>query len=287
MAFSYIFEVRTAAVKVALSALGIAALVGAAALRPASHASTADLRLSNDDRAGARTPVLVELFTSEGCSSCPPADALLEKLDQQQPVAGTEVIALEEHVTYWDQQGWVDPFSGVEWTERQQDYAAARHDHGIYTPQMVVNGQAEFVGSREREAFQAITAAAAQAHAEVTIISVATNKQSEGQFKVSVGKLTDPNNPGQADVYMAITETGLHSSVKAGENSGVDVHHSAVVRILKKISSADPAKDPTFSGEPSVKLDKNWKRENLRAVVFVQEKRSHHVLGAAEARIQP
>lgn len=273
--------------KVALAVLGFAGLVGAAALRPASHVSAWELRSTSDDRAAARTPVLVELFTSEGCSSCPPADALLEKLDQQQPVGGAEVIALEEHVTYWDQQGWVDPFSGAQWTERQEDYAAARHDHGIYTPQMVVNGQAEFVGSREREARQAIAAAAAQARAEVIISSVASNKSSEGQFKVSVAKLLAPSNAGQAEVYLAITETGLHSSVKAGENSGVDVHHSAVVRTLKKIGSADPSKDPAFSAEPSVKLEKNWKRENLRAVVFVQEKRTHHILGAAESRIVP
>ena len=273
--------------KVALGILGCAVLVAVPLVRPAFYRSSLELRSTADDRPGARTPVLVELFTSEGCSSCPPADALLEKLDQQQPIPGAEVIALEEHVNYWDQQGWVDPFSGAQWTERQQDYAAARHDHGIYTPQMVINGQAEFVGSREREARQAIAAAAAQTHPEITVSNISSNKPNECQFKVSVGKLSQPNNAPQADVYLAITETGLHSAVKAGENSGVDVRHSAVVRTLKKIGSADMVRDPAFSGDPSIKLDKNWKRENLRAVVFVQDKRGHHVLGAAEARIEP
>jgi hypothetical protein len=272
------FRVFGCTLLVALSALVSALVLNVWASRPSP---------STDDRAGVRAPVLVELFTSEGCSSCPPADALLAALDEKQPIPGAEVIALEEHVNYWDQLGWADPFSGVQWTERQQDYAAARHDGGVYTPQMVVNGQAEFVGSREREARQAIAAAASQAHTEVIVSNANANKPSETQFKVSVGKLAGPNNAGPADVYLAITEKGLHSAVKGGENSGVDVHHSAVVRTLKKIGTADPAKDPAFSAEPSIKLDKNWKRENLRAVVFVQEKRSHHILGAAEARIAP
>jgi hypothetical protein len=280
--FSYIFGVRTLSLKtVALLILGFAILVGAP--RPAVPTG-GEFRLASDDRASTRTPVLVELFTSEGCSSCPPADALLAQLDEKQPVPGAEVIVLEEHVNYWDQLGWVDPFSGLQWTERQQDYAAARHDGGVYTPQMVVNGQAEFVGSREREARKAIAAAAAQAHAEISISNVSSNKPTEVQFKVSASKLSEL--AGQAEVFLAITETGLHSAVKAGENSGVDVRHSAVVRTLKKIGSADPGKDPAFSGQPSIKLDKSWKRENLRAVVFVQDKRSHHVLGAAEARIE-
>ena len=271
--------------KATLTVLGCATLIAVAPLYSALHKRAAEFH--SDDRGNTRTPVLVELFTSEGCSSCPPADTLLANLDAQQPIAGAEVIALEEHVTYWDQLGWVDPFSGLQWTERQQDYAATRHDGGVYTPQMVVNGQAEFVGSREREAHEAIQKAAAQPHAEITISNEAAKKPNESQFKIAVAKLPDPNNAGQAEIYLAITETDLHSAVKAGENSGVDVHHSAVVRTFKKIGSADPAKEPAFSGEPSIKFDKNWKRENLRAVVFVQEKRSRRILGAAQTRIQP
>jgi hypothetical protein len=273
------------AMKAAVTVLGCAMLI---VIVPYSgfHERARKSPSNSDDRANARTPVLVELFTSEGCSSCPPADTLLANLDAQQPIAGAEVIALEEHVTYWDQLGWVDPFSGLQYTERQQDYAASRHDGGVYTPQMVVNGQAEFVGSREREARQAIEKAAVQAHAEITISNEAPKKPNESQFKVAVGKLSEPKG-GQAEVYLAITETGLHSAVKAGENSGVEVHHSAVVRVLKKVGSVDAGKEPAFSAEPSIKLDKNWKRENLRAVVFVQEKRDRRIFGSAETRIQP
>lgn len=269
--------------KAALGFLSVAIVLAAPALRSA-HRFKAELRSTADDRASTRTPVLVELFTSEGCSSCPPADALLSKLEEQQPISAAEVIALEEHVDYWDQLGWVDPFSGVQWTERQQDYAAVRHDRGVYTPQMVVNGRTEFVGSREREARQAIAEAASQPRVEITINSLSSTKSTDGQFKVSVGKLA-ASQP--AEVYLAVTETGLHSSVRAGENSGVDVYHSAVVRSLRKIGSADPGKDSAFTGETAVKFDKNWKRQNLRVVVFVQEKRSRHVLGVAAARIEP
>ena len=105
-------------------------------------------------------PVVVELFTSEGCSSCPPADRLLARLDQTQPIAGAQVIAIEEHVDYWNQLGWNDPFSSPQYRARQNDYAIAFHAKDIFTPQMVVNGQAAFVGSDMTRAYKEIGAAA-------------------------------------------------------------------------------------------------------------------------------
>src|SRR5215469_7788691 len=106
--------------------------------------------------AAPRVPVIVELFTSEGCSSCPPADALLARLESAQPVSGAQIIALEEHVDYWDHLGWMDPFSSAEWTRRQQDYSGAFRRDGEYTPQMVVDGREEFVGSRSDLAARAL-----------------------------------------------------------------------------------------------------------------------------------
>src|SRR5690348_9953601 len=110
--------------------------------------------------AAPRTPVLVELSTSEGCSACPPAHALLEKLDRSQPVRNAQLVILSEHVDYWNDIGWKDPYSSHDFSVRQGDYAHRFRLDGPYTPQMVVDGEAQFVGSDERRAIEAIEGAA-------------------------------------------------------------------------------------------------------------------------------
>ena len=119
---------------------------------PLGSTFNAETRTQASTPGSIRGAVVVELFTSEGCSTCPPADALLAQLEDEQFIDGAEVIALEEHVDYWNQQGWTDPFSAVEWTLRQQEYAAAFKVDGVYTPQMIVDGRSQFIGSRIREA---------------------------------------------------------------------------------------------------------------------------------------
>src|ERR1044072_3572695 len=113
--------------------------------------------------------VLVELFTSEGCSSCPPADALLERLDRAQPVAGAQIIVLSEHVDYWNHIGWADPYSSPAFSARQQQYARRFRTQGPYTPQMVVDGRTEFVGSDARSAESSIRDAFGQPKVAVRI----------------------------------------------------------------------------------------------------------------------
>ena len=131
-----------------LAAILIALGMFAAKPKPPSKAG--------DTIAAGRRPVLLELFTSEGCSSCPPADRLLETFDRTQPVSGADLIVLSEHVDYWNRLGWTDPFSSALFTQRQQDYVTRFHLDGAYTPQLVIDGQKDVVGSDERAARSAI-----------------------------------------------------------------------------------------------------------------------------------
>jgi hypothetical protein len=233
----------------------------------------------------AREPVVVELFTSEGCSSCPPADALLAELDSRQPLGSAEVIALEEHVDYWDQQGWKDPFSSPGWTARQADYAGTLHNGNPYTPQMVVDGTEGFVGSRGGTACQEIEKASAVRKTKVEISDVSLVPNKSVAFKVSVERLLSIAPKDTAEVVLAITESGLHSSVKAGENNGKELQHSPVVREWKAIGVMGKNGEEGFTAQPSEKLDSKWNVENLRLVVFVQEKKNRRILGAATIRV--
>lgn len=233
---------------------------------------------------GGRNPVVVELFTSEGCSSCPPADQLLAKLEAQQPVKNVEIIALEEHVDYWNNGGWTDPFSSDFSTTRQYAYAGALGNGNAYTPQMVVDGQNEFVGSRERQARSTIEQAGNRKKTEVIVTPQAHEADGTQTFQIKVGAIQNSSGGDAPEVWIAITETGLHSEVKAGENAGEDLHHAAVVRKMRKIGLAKDSGETSFSTEERVKVDRSWKRENTRVVVFVQGKKSKKILGAGSVR---
>src|SRR5215831_9267378 len=185
--------------------LGVVALLGALAFRPPAEPL--------------RGTVVVELFTSEGCSSCPPADALLTRLGQQR-TKNAQVIPLGFHVDYWDRLGWRDRFSSHTYTQRQEDYASRFRLDGPYTPQMVVDGAAQFVGSDSGHAQNAILQASARPQtAEVQLTWTAP-----GKLLVHV---TASENSAPADVRLAITEDNLSSKVAAGENDGRVLHHSA------------------------------------------------------------
>jgi hypothetical protein len=233
-----------------------------------------------------RKPVVVELFTSEGCSSCPPADALLQKLEAQQPVSVAEIIALEEHVDYWNHDGWIDPYSSPEWTERQQVYVTlVKND--AYTPELVVDGRSQFVGNNESEARLEIEKAARALKTEVAITSAKPEAKGSERFTVSVGKLAGANGSDVAEVWLAVTEDGLHSTVSRGENSGRILHHVATLRSLRKIGVADAnGTSQSFTADPLVKFSSHWDPENLHVTVFVQQKKSREILGAASTRIK-
>jgi len=253
-------------------------LAGAPLLRSQVHASAGLAEAQ-------RTSVIIELFTSEGCSTCPPADALLARLANEQPVANVQLIALEEHVDYWNDLGWTDPFSSRDWTERQYVYAGALKNRNPYTPQMIVDGTLEFVGNHPPKAREAILKAASNAKIPVVLAPGRPKGPGKESFSVKIGKLEGATKGDSAEVWLAVNETGLHSAVTRGENAGEDLHHAAVVRSLRKIGEAKGDGETSFAGDASVSLQKEWKRENLRVVAFVQEKKSRRILGAAEIRI--
>ena len=224
--------------------------------------------------------VVVELFTSEGCSSCPPADKLLAEMEREQPFANAEVIALEEHVDYWNKLGWTDPFSSDSATVRQYAYVGVIGDGNAYTPQMVVDGQEEFVGSREQTARNVIERAGARKKAEVSVSVEETGLEGEALLRIRVGRLPEVRPGDKAEVWLAVTETGLHSDVERGENAGEVLYHAAVVRKLHKVGTATTAGESAFDSEEMVVRDSAWRAENLHVVAFVQEQKSKRILGA-------
>lgn len=223
----------------------------------------------------AATPVLVELFTSEGCSSCPPADSLLARLGRVQQVPGAEIIVLEEHVDYWDRLGWRDPFSSAAMSARQSEYGAAFGGREIYTPQMIVDGRTEFVGSDEGDALRAIRAASATPKPAVRL-----SWASGDALAIQVEPLTNAPGSNAPQVYLAIAENMLHSDVKRGENAGRGLEHDGVVRQLIAVGKTETG-STGFSSTVSVRAAGEWRRANLRAIVFVQEPHSRRVLAAA------
>jgi hypothetical protein len=234
--------------------------------------------------AGVRSPVIVELFTSEGCSSCPPADAVLTQLQKTQPVEGAEVIALGEHVDYWNYIGWSDPFSSAAFSARQETYSQAfGQQERIYTPQMIVDGQTEFIGSNMNKALDAIAKAARSPKADVRIVIPETKTQKDNQeirFNVSVKNVPPVDRGDVAEVILALTEDKISSNVTRGENSGRKLAHTAVVREMRALGPVDPA-TKTFDSEKTMVIADGWKRDDLRVVVFVQERAHRRVLGAA------
>ena len=231
----------------------------------------------------ARVPVVVELFTSEGCSDCPPADALLAQLGRTQPVAGALVIPLEEHVDYWDGQGWRDPYSSSIFTDRQEHYAR-RFGDPPYTPEMVVAGRSGFVGSRSSQAREAIASAS---QAPQAAVSLAVSHGQGADFVVAAVRV-DSFPPGvhdQAEVRLAVTEDELSSQVGAGENAGRHLVHRATVRKFVSAGQAEPGKP--FSADVKIGIERGWNRANLHVVVFLEELSSGKIFGAATASVAP
>jgi hypothetical protein len=210
--------------------------------------------------------VVIELFTSEGCSSCPPADAVLARLGRR-----SEVLPLAFHVDYWDALGWADPFASSVFTARQQAYSAALGRRGMYTPQAIVDGQDEFLGGDASRAERALAVAAKRTKTRVLA------SLQEGALVVEVGPLRGGTAGAAADLVLALTLDHATVSVKGGENAGRQLEHTAIVRELRLLGPALPSGTRVSAaiGTPSATS------RPTHATVFVQEQSSRKILGAA------
>jgi len=233
-----------------------------------------------DASSGQPTSVaIVELFTSEGCSSCPPADALLQQINLRQTAAGQLIVGLSEHVTYWNHLGWKDPYSEQTFTDRQGVYASRLSPEGPYTPQMVLNGRDQFVGSDRAALDQALRADALRKHADLKIVS---STQQAGGLDLTFFLTGSPAK--QMEIVAIFTDDMDRSNVLRGENSGRSLQHVSVARGLFRIATVNG------DTERSVRLPvpdsfQHGGGSGHHLVVFAQEPHQGPIVGAAAIAI--
>jgi hypothetical protein len=200
--------------------------------------------------------VVVELFTSQGCSSCPPADELLSRLAHAR---GRRIVPLAFHVDYWDDLGWADPFASPAWTARQQAYASALGDRRIYTPELVVAGAAGMVGSQADRVAAAIAAAPPQRDVDATATWSATSL------------VVDATAPPDAEVWVAVWDDAPRTAVPRGENAGATLASDRVVRALARVA------EPGRTGRVTVALDPRW---TPAGAVAIAQRADRRIIGA-------
>jgi hypothetical protein len=212
-----------------------------------------------------RGVAVVELFTSQGCSSCPPADVVLSELGKEK--FDGVVVPLAFHVDYWNHIGWTDPFSSPRWSERQRAYAAAMKSTQVYTPQVVINGREQLVGSYgSRVRAEIAKQLKSDARGTVAIRSVRSNGN-------DVTIEFDASMTGAADVHVALYENGVTTSVASGENAGRKLTNDFVVRAMKTA--------PAGAKSITLPLDARWRTQQLGVAVFLQDPKSLAIYGAA------
>jgi hypothetical protein len=223
--------------------------------------------------------VVVELFTSQGCSSCPAADRLLEGIGAE---SAGRVVPLEFHVDFWDSLGWKDPFSRHAWTERQADYARVLYFRDVYTPQAVVDGRTEMVGSDAARLRSAIASAAERPAGRIDL----TLEPSDSKVLVRAAvERPEALRGRKLDLMVALYESGLVTAVAKGENGGSTLRNENVVRVLQRagrLSSGDPS-PKEFREE--IKIEKGWDRTKLGVAAFLQDPSSLEICGAGARRL--
>ena len=227
-------------------------------------------------------PVVLELFTAQGCSSCPPADRVLSRLGLG-VTTRARVVPLAFHVDYWNPVGWTDPFGAAEWSERQGRYSRAFGVDGMYTPQLVVNGSAELNGARELEALARIAEELKRPRA--ASVSLTAREERGGRPALAVDVAAEVHerieDADKLQLFVAVFENGLITPVARGENHGRTLENDFVVRRLEKAVSLEPKPGARAHKSLTLKLDAEWKLENTGVAAFLQDPRSMRIHAAA------
>jgi hypothetical protein len=258
-----------------LAALVVLAPVGRATAQAAG----------SDATSGEPAPVLLELFTSQGCSSCPRADQLLSRLGQDEATRA-RVVPLAYHVDYWNHVGWTDPFSAPAWSQRQDAYCRAlKVAAGPYTPQLVVHGQAELNGSQEQRVRAQIQLARERSAPARVELAVSQAEGGKPTLRVRVSaEVAGATGARQLELLVAVFENGLVTAVGRGENQGRSLHDDFVVRRLEKAFSLATAPGARRERELELKLARGVRVENLGVAAFLQDPDSMRIHAAASVR---
>ena len=205
---------------------------------------------------------------------------MLAKLQREQPVENTEIITLAYHVDYWDYLGWKDEFSLPKYGQRQSEYVRAFGLKSNYTPQMVIDGKKEFVGSRYS---QAVSQIGDESDNKKGKVEITLNKELlKPSLKVEIAELDTKED---SDIWLAISEDDLETDVKRGENKGRKLSHSSVVRELQQIGFV-AAGEKKFETVKSVNLNKKWKKKSLNFIVFAQNKNSKNIVAIGKEKLK-
>jgi hypothetical protein len=252
--------------------------LAALALWPHAVAAAGDVDVGE---LSAQSAVVLELFTSQGCSTCPPAEKVLSRLTTDARL-GPRLVPLAFHVDYFNQDGWLDPFSARDWTLRQQAYARALGGDGPYTPQLVVDGRAQFPGGNEQRALAEIATAFTRPPAARLGLKARRDAGRRPSITVELtAALTESIPARRLEVLVALFENRLSNVVERGENGGRTLDGDYVVRRLECALSLDPKAGARKAGRVAFKLDRAWNAENVGVAAFVQDPASMRIYGAA------
>ncbi|TWF39901.1 hypothetical protein FHW36_105341 [Chitinophaga polysaccharea] len=213
---------------------------------------------------------VVELYTSEGCSSCPPADELLSRLEQESN--GQPLYLLAFHVDYWDHQGWRDSYSQHAFSERQQQYASWLGLSTVYTPQMVINGTREMIGSNVAAVKQAVNTALDQPASASLILQAHSEAR---QLEVN-WQLSSPRK--NTHLLLALVQKSGQSQVRAGENAGRKLSHVQIVRQLTTVNAQE-------SNHTTLQLPDGFNNTDWELIGFVQNSANGKIIAAAKAAL--